>query len=88
MDLNELQRNYYLFDPKEYGRIFAFVDFSNVRWWAKSFWPDENKKYLKREIDIQKLADIINLISPIKKFFYYGHYKQHPELLPEHPFNI
>jgi uncharacterized LabA/DUF88 family protein len=88
MDLNELKRNYYLFDPKEYGRIFVFVDFSNVRHWAKSFWPEENKEYLKREIDIRKLAAISDLVNPIKKFFYYGHYKEYPELSPDHAFNI
>jgi len=88
MDLNEFKRDYYLFDPREYGRIFVFVDFSNVRHWAKFFWPEENKKYLKREIDIKKIADIANLIKPSRKFFYYGHYKYHPELPPEHSFNI
>jgi uncharacterized LabA/DUF88 family protein len=88
MNLEELQRSYYLFDPKEYGRVYAFVDFSNVRYWAKSFWPVENKQYLKREVDINKLAEVINWINPAKKFFYYGHYKAYPELLPEHEFNI
>ncbi|MBI2591250.1 MAG: NYN domain-containing protein [Candidatus Brennerbacteria bacterium] len=88
MDLQELKRNYYLFDPKEYGRIFVFVDFSNVRYWAKSFWPKENKNYLKREIDIHKLAEVINFIKPEEKFFYYGHYKQYPDLPSENAFNI
>jgi len=88
MDLQELKRNYYLFNPKEYGRIFVFVDFSNVRHWAKSFWPEENRNYLRREIDINKLAGIIDLVGPIEKFFYYGHYKQHLDLPPEHAFNM
>jgi uncharacterized LabA/DUF88 family protein len=88
MDVRELKRNYYLFDPKEYGRIFAFVDFSNVRHWAKSFWPEENKKYLRREIDIYKLSEVIDFVKPEKKFFYYGHYREHPGLPSENPFNI
>lgn len=88
MDLYNFKRDYYLFDPREYGRIYVFIDFSNVRHWAKSFWPEENKRYLKREIDIQKLASVIELISPTKKFFYYGHYKQHLTLPEDHQFNI
>jgi uncharacterized LabA/DUF88 family protein len=88
MDLYEFKRNYYLFDPADYGRIFVFVDFSNVRHWAKSFWPDENKKYFQKEIDIKKIADIVNWVHPARKFFYYGHYKEHPTLPREHHFNI
>ena len=88
MDLHDLKRDYYLFNPNEYGRIFVFVDFSNVRHWAKSFWPEEKRKYLKREIDIEKLADVVNLVRPEKKFFYYGHYKEHPKLPSANSFNI
>jgi len=88
MELGEFTRDYYLFNPKEYGRVFAFVDFSNVRHWAKSFWPNENKNYLKREIDIGKIAEVIDWIKPEKKLFYYGHYKHHPHLPPENAFNV
>ncbi len=88
MDLQDFKRNYYLFNPTDYNRIFVFVDFSNVRHWAKSFWPEENKKYFQREIDIKKIANICDWIKPEKKFFYYGHYKKYPKLPPEHPFNI
>jgi len=80
MDLREFKRDYYLFDPKEYGKIFVFVDFSNVRHWAKDFWPEENKEYFKKEIDIRKIAEVCNWINPERKFFYYGHYKMdYPE---------
>src|SRR3989338_7605986 len=88
MDLLDLKRDYRLFDPKEYGRIFVFVDFSNVRHWAKSFWPKENKKYFKKEIDINKLAGVINLVRPVEKFLYYGHYKECPDLPSDNLFNI
>jgi len=88
MDLVEFNRNYYLFNPKEYGRIFVFVDFSNVRHWAQSFWPADNKEYFKREIDIEKIAEICNWINPIKKYFYYGHYKEYLELPSFHELNI
>ena len=88
LGLEEFKRDYYLFDPIDFGRIFVFVDFSNVRHWAKSFWLEENKKYLKREIDIRKITDICEMIRPVRKFFYYGHYREHPDLPPENPFNI
>ena len=78
----------YLFDPENYGRIYAFVDFANVRQWAKEFWPADNKHYFKKEIDIKKMAMIIGCISPQKKFFYYGHYQYFPGLPEENPLNI
>jgi uncharacterized LabA/DUF88 family protein len=54
----------------------------------KRFWPEDNKEFIKRGIDIQKLSDLIDSIKPEKKFFYYGHYKEHPELLREDEKNI
>lgn len=91
MNLDELKSQHiketYLFDPSDFGRIYAFVDFSNVRNWAKCFWPVENKEYLRKEIDIKKLANVIEMVTPVKKFFYYGHYKEHPELPNDHESN-
>ena len=81
-------QNYYLFDPASYGRVYAFVDFANVRKWAKSFWLKENQKYLVREIDISKVGEVIDFISPAKKFFYYGHYREYIDLDSNHPLNI
>ena len=88
VNLEELKRNYYLFDPRDYGRIFVFVDFSNVRHWAKSFWPGDNRQYFRREIDIQRLAEIADLVRPARRFFYYGHYQRHPSLPDDHPSNV
>jgi len=92
MDLQDLKhkhfQKYYLFNTEDYGRIFVFVDFANVRQWAKSFWPVENKLYLKREIDIAKIAEVVNHISPLRKYFYYGHYKEFPDLAPDNTLNI
>ena len=88
MDLQEFKRNYYFFNPQKYGKIFIFVDFSNVRYWAKTFWFHDNKKYLKREIDIEKLAQVCNWVNPEKKFFYYGHYEEYPKLDFNHKFNV
>lgn len=87
MDHQTFRRDILLFNPYSFGRIFAFVDFSNVRYWAKSFWPDENRERLVREIDIGKVATLIDLVGATKKFFYYGHYKARPHLSLEHPSN-
>lgn len=88
MDLTQLKRDIYLFSPEPFGRIFAFVDFANVRYWARSFWPDENKFRLTREIDIEKLALLLNLVSPLRSFFYYGHYRHHDTLPADHEENL
>ena len=87
MQLSELRDDHfqkkYLFDPHGYERIYVFVDFANVRQWAKNFWPTDRK-----DIDIHKLSQVINSIYPAAKFFYYGHYK-HEGFLPENdPFNV
>lgn len=72
-----------MFDPEPYGKIFCFVDFGNVRPWAKDIWPVENKHRLSLEVDIKKLADVCNWVSPKKKFFYYGHFRQPDPLKPD-----
>ncbi|MEJ0054028.1 MAG: NYN domain-containing protein [bacterium] len=91
MQLSELQgnlyRDTYLFDPVSYGRIFAFVDFANVRHWAKSFWPIENRLFLQKEIDISKVGKVIDTVKPSRKFFYYGYHREHPELSAQHELN-
>lgn len=76
MNLEELRTSQKMFDPASYGRIFCFIDFGNVRPWAKDMWPVENKNRLSIEIDIQKIADVCNWVSPEKMFFYYGQYKK------------
>jgi len=85
--LGNMRRDTYLFDPKTYGRIYAFVDFANVRHWAKDFWPTENKIHLQREVGINELAKLIETVKPDKKFFYYGYHKPHPELADIHELN-
>lgn len=91
MQLEELKADHYsktyLFNPEEYGRIFAFVDFANVRKWAKSFWKEENKTKLVKEIDISKIAELIDFIKPEKKYFYYGYYAENKNLPPHDPIN-
>lgn len=88
MDLKEFGGKYYFFDPKEFGRIFVFIDFGNVRPWAKEFWPEENKFRICVEIDIKKLSDMCNWIKPQEKFFYYGYFPGNKNLSPKDPVNI
>lgn len=92
MDLSEFKDKHfqqaYLFNPQDYGKIFAFVDFANVRNWAKSFWKEDNKEYLRREIDIEKVCQLIDHVKTEKKYFYYGHYKEHPDLPEQHTLNL
>ena len=64
------------------------MDFSNVRYWAKSFWSEDNREHLTREIDIEKVAHAIDMVGAAEKFFYYGHYKAPPPLSPERPLNV
>lgn len=88
MDPESFKVQYYLFDPAKFGRIFVFVDFGNVRPWAKDLWPEENKFRFCAEIDIAKLADLCDWIKPQKKFFYYGHFAEHLDLPKEHGENV
>ncbi|MFA6486153.1 MAG: NYN domain-containing protein [Candidatus Magasanikbacteria bacterium] len=88
MNINDFKGKYYLFDPVEFGSIFVFVDFGNVRPWAKDFWPEENRFRYCKEIDISKLAQVCDWVSPKKKFFYYGHFRSRPDLPKEHHDNI
>ena len=81
MDLQEFKTQYFLFDPAPFGRIFAFVDFGNVRPWAKELWPEENKQRFLVEIDIAKLADLCSWVSTAQKYFYYGYFGSDRNLL-------
>ena len=74
MDLQEFKTQYFLFDPVPFGRIFAFVDFGNVRPWAKELWPEENKQEFLIEIDIAKIAELCAWVNVNKKYFYYGYF--------------
>ncbi len=88
MDITTFKSKYYLFDPKDFGNIFIFIDFGNVRPWAKDFWPEENKFRFCKEIDIAKLADVCNWVNPKKRLFYYGHFLKRLDLPEENRENI
>jgi len=87
MNFNELKAGYYFFKKEDFGRVYAFVDFGNVRPWAKELWPEENKFRISQEIDIAKLSEIISWMAPIKKIFYYGRYIEYPYLPRDHKEN-
>jgi uncharacterized LabA/DUF88 family protein len=87
MDFNNFKGEYYFFKKIDYGRVYVFVDFGNVRPWAKDLWPEENKFRICQEIDIAKLAEIINWVSPVKKLFYYGHYLRNDNFPQNHKNN-
>ena len=74
MDCQDFKAKYYLFDPNKFGNIFVFVDFGNVRPWAKEFWPEDNKNKYFIEIDISKVYEVCSWINPQRKFFYYGYF--------------
>jgi len=74
MEMEDFKTSYYFFNLKDYGDIYTFVDFGNVRPWADDFWQEENKYKRSIEIDIEKLAYVCDLVKPEKKFFYYGHF--------------
>lgn len=87
MNSNELKAEYYLFKKVDFGRVYVFVDFGNVRPWAKELWPEENKFRISQELDIIKLAEIINWIFPVKKLFYYGRYTENINFPKDHENN-
>lgn len=74
MNLQEFKTQYFLFDPEPFGRIFTFVDFGNVRPWAKEMWPEENKYRFCVEIDIAKIKEICSWVAAERNFFYYGYF--------------
>lgn len=87
MELGEFKAKNYFFDINKFGKVFVFIDFGNVRPWAKDFWQEENKYRLCVEIDIKKLADVCEWVDPERKFFYYGHYAERDDLDETHPLN-
>lgn len=88
MDLQQFSAQYYFFDLSKFGNIYTFVDFGNVRPWAKDFWPEENRFRFCAEIDIEKLAQVCEWINPKKKYFYYGFFPKRDDLDLSHQLNL
>lgn len=77
MDLQEFKLKSLEIDKEKFGRIFSFVDFGNVNYWYekdKRDWEENNlQPNQKLIIDIQKLAQFLNLFSEQKRFYYGWH---------------
>lgn len=77
MDLRELKRQFVCGELEimpEYGRIFSFVDFSNVNKWFENDNQDWNNKLIaadeKIAIDLQNLKIFIDLFSARARVYY------------------
>jgi uncharacterized LabA/DUF88 family protein len=87
-NIQDFKTERYFFNLKEYGRIYIFIDFGNVRSWAKDLWKEENKYRIFIEIDIEKLSRICDWVNPERKFFYYGYFPKRNDLSEDHKLNI
>jgi uncharacterized LabA/DUF88 family protein len=77
MDLQELKRQFVCGELEislEYGRIFSFIDFSNVNKWFENDNQDWNNKLIaadeKIAIDLQKLKTFVDLFSERARVYY------------------
>jgi len=77
MNLDELKLKTLEIDKKRFGRIFSFVDFGNVNHWYEKDRRDWEANELKEDqkliVDIEKLAQFLNLFSGKKRFYYGWH---------------
>lgn len=74
MNLNELMLKNLGIDKERFGRIFSFVDFGNVNYWYEDDERDWQNNILKPTqkliVDIEKLAQFLDLFSEQKRFYY------------------
>jgi uncharacterized LabA/DUF88 family protein len=77
MDLPELKKQFVCGEleiTSEHGRIFSFIDFSNVNKWFENDDQDWNNKLIaddeKIMIDLQKLKTFVNLFSERARVYY------------------
>jgi len=77
MDLEELKKQFTKIEleiTEDYGRVFSFVDFSNVNKWFENDNQDWNNKLLngdeKLSIDLDKLKLFTNIFSQRTKIYY------------------
>lgn len=72
------------FDPKEYGRVFAFVDYGNVQHWYDEDRRKADGTRLQPDevffVDIKKLGAFLDKFVTHKRF-YYGHIPNKPATL-------
>jgi len=74
MDLSEFKLKALGIDKKLFGKVYSFVDFGNVNYWFEKDERDAQNKLLgeneKLIVDIEKLADFLDLFSDQKRFYY------------------
>src|SRR3990167_2361699 len=77
MDLQDLKKQLIFAEleiTEEYGRIFVFVDFSNVNKWFENDNQDWNNKLLaddeKITIDLEKLKSFTDIFSERTRSYY------------------
>jgi len=85
MDLQKLKNQVILGEleiPDDYGRIFSFIDFSNVNRWFENDNQDWNNKLIaddeKIDIDLEKLKSFVDVFNG-KARIYYGEDFRNPE---------
>ena len=74
MDLSEYKIKSLGININKFGKIYSFVDFSNVNYWYEHDIKDKEDNILpsdkKLSIDIEKLAQFCNLFSKSNRFYY------------------
>jgi len=82
MDLQEFKQKILDIDKNKFGRIFSFVDFGNVNYWYEKDRRDWNDNIIKENqkivVDIQKLAQFLDIFSEQKRFYYGWHKRIKP----------
>src|SRR3989344_5471528 len=87
MDLQDLKKKFIrdgLGIAEDYGRIFSFIDFSNVNKWFENDTQDWDNKLLpdgeKLTIDLEKLKYFVDIFSERSRI-YYGENPKNPQSL-------
>lgn len=74
MDLREFKINNLGIDKNNFGKIYSFVDFGNVNYWYERDERDWEGSLLSKDqklvVDIEKLANFIDLFSEHKRFYF------------------
>lgn len=77
MDLDDFKLKNLGIDKEKFGKIFSFVDFGNVNYWYEKDRRDGDDNILKENekliINIEKLAQFLDLFSNDKRFYYGWH---------------
>ncbi len=73
MDLKDLKLQTLGIDKERFGRIFTFIDYGNVNYWYDKDRRDADGAELLKDqkliVDIEKLANFVELFSEGKRFY-------------------